>query len=316
MPTTVVKPIHFEDFGGVDFERLVFAYLLRAGWVDVAWHGQTGSDLGRDIIGTQVFDDEPNRRTVVQCVNRTSLTKTKAERDMRRAADAPTGKPDAIRFICRANISSERRDHVRIFGRSLGVTHADAWSGGEFEEHLRHDAEFLLRRFVEGVAFPGGAEDLRRFIDDFPDLTDDDALQLMAAVFDRPVFHTPFQGESQLPAFQQAISDTIEALNTGVWRTREGLEVRRIPSRHHIRSAAVRATLATVVEKLDLTRELFRARLADGGVRHCDCGQEDCPVFMVTEAAAAELDTARRDALRTFGSVTHGFDVEIREGRW
>lgn len=74
--------------------------------------------------------------------------------------------------------------------------------------------------------------------------------------------------------------------------------------------------MATVVEKLDLTRELFRARLADGGVRHCDCGQEDCPAFMVTEAAAAELDTARRDALRTFGSVTHGFDVEIREGRW
>lgn len=37
--TRVVKRIHFEDFDGVDFERLVFAYLLRAGWTDLAWFG-------------------------------------------------------------------------------------------------------------------------------------------------------------------------------------------------------------------------------------------------------------------------------------
>lgn len=312
MPTTVVKPIHFEDFGGVDFERLVFAYLLRAGWTDVAWHGQTGSDLGRDIVGVQPLDGEPNRRTVVQCVNRSSLTKAKAERDLARAAAAPSGKPDAMRFICRSNISSERRDQVRSSGRALGITYADVWSGGEFEEHLRLEAEFLLRRFVDGVAFPDSAEDLRRFVDDFPDLTDEDALQLMAAMFDRPAFRTPFQAESQLPAFQQAIDDTIEAFNTGVWRTRDGLEVRRIPSRHHIRSSSTRAVLARVVEQLDATRRLFRARLADGSVEHCGCGEPACPVFMVTESAARDLDRARDSALRTFGSLVPGFDVGVR----
>lgn len=49
-----VRPIHFEDFSG---ERLVFAYHLCDGWTDLAWFGQTGSDQGRDIIGTRPFDD-------------------------------------------------------------------------------------------------------------------------------------------------------------------------------------------------------------------------------------------------------------------
>jgi len=68
MIARTVQRAHFEDFGGPEFERLVFAYHLRAGWRDLAWYGQTGSDLGRDIIGVELFDDRPSRRTVIQCV--------------------------------------------------------------------------------------------------------------------------------------------------------------------------------------------------------------------------------------------------------
>jgi hypothetical protein len=313
MPTTVVKPIHFDDLGGEDFERLVYAYLLRAGWQDLAWYGQTGSDLGRDIIGVQPLEGRAARRTVVQCVNRGSLTKTKVERDMTRAAQAPSGKPDAMRFICRSKLSSNRRDHVVATARTLGIAHADAWSGEEFEEHLRRDGEFLLRRFFEGEVFPDSVEGWHRLVDDFPNLSDEEALQLMAAVFDRPVFRTPFQGESQLPAFQQAIGDTIEALNTGLWRTRQGEEIRRIPSRHHLRSASARAVLGQVVEQLDVVRAIFKAMLADGGVRHCTCGDAHCPVFMVTSQAARDLDDARSEALKLFGSLVPGFGVGLRE---
>ena len=69
-----VRPIHFEDFSGAEFERLVFAYHLCEGWVDLAWFGQTGSDQGRDIIGLRPSDGRPAERTVIQCVNRDSLT--------------------------------------------------------------------------------------------------------------------------------------------------------------------------------------------------------------------------------------------------
>lgn len=87
MINRATRPIHFEDFSGGDFERLVIAY-QRAGWIDLAWYGQTGSDFGRDIIGTEVFDHRANRKTVIQCVNRASLTQVKAERDVGQAVAA------------------------------------------------------------------------------------------------------------------------------------------------------------------------------------------------------------------------------------
>ena len=59
-----VRPIHFEDFSGSEFERLVFAYHLCDGWTDLAWFGQTRSDQGRDIVGTRPFDEHPDERTV------------------------------------------------------------------------------------------------------------------------------------------------------------------------------------------------------------------------------------------------------------
>lgn len=46
MTTVMVSPIHFEDFSGVQFERLVLAYHMRAGWHDLVWHGQSGGERG------------------------------------------------------------------------------------------------------------------------------------------------------------------------------------------------------------------------------------------------------------------------------
>jgi hypothetical protein len=311
MVARTVRPVHFEDFGGQEFERLVFAYHLRAGWRDLAWYGQTGSDLGRDIVGFEPFDNGPDQRTVIQCVNRGSLTLAKAKRDMEKAVGAPTGRPSAFKFVCRGAVSSGRRDQIAAAALGLGIGSVDIWSGVEFEEALRLRAEFLLRRFVEGEMFPDAEGELRRFVDDFPDLSDDDTLSLMAAVFDRPAFRTPFSLESYLPAFQQAIEDTIGALNTGVWRTREGAEIRRIPSLHTLRDVRIRATVSKVVRELDEVRRLFKQHLRNGGIRHCPCGDPNCPTFVVEPHAAHDLDRARRAALNSFRRVWPSFNVRI-----
>lgn len=230
MATITVSPIHFEDYSGTQFERLVFAYHVRAGWRDLVWHGQSGGDRGRDISGIEPFDDQPARKTIIQCANRDTLTLAKAKGDMSKAVKATGGTPDVFKFVSRGAVSDAGRTRIEQAAASLGVAHVTIWSGVEFEENLRLRAEYLLHRFVQGVEFPDAEADIRKFADDFPDLSDANALQLMAAVFDRPAFRTPFRQESSLPAFQQAIEDTIGALNTGVWRTREGDEIRRIPS--------------------------------------------------------------------------------------
>jgi hypothetical protein len=112
---------------------------------------------------------------------------------------------------------------------------------------------------------------------------------MMAALFDRPAFRTPFQQESSLPAFQRAIEDTIAALNTGVWRTREGDEIRRIPSIHHLRDAKIKASVSRAAQSVDRLRRTFVAGLRDGRIRPCSCDQQDCPVFFWIARLRASL---------------------------
>lgn len=312
MATVMVSPIHFEDYSGIQFERLVFAYHVRAGWHDLIWRGQSGGDQGRDITGVEPLDDQPARKTIIQCANRDTLTLAKAKGDMTKAVKVAGGMPDAFKFVSRGAVSDTSRSRIEQAAASLGVAHVTIWSAVEFEENLRLRAEYLLHRFVQGAQFPDAETDIRKFVDDFPDLSDTDALQLMAAVFDRPAFRTPFQQESSLPAFQQAIEDTIGALNTGVWRTREGDEIRRIPSIHHLRDQRIRTVLEKVVRQVDELRRVFVTRLKEGGIKHCGCGRPDCPTYMLTHGVADELDEARRKVLATFQSVCASFCVNLR----
>lgn len=312
MTTVMVSPIHFEDYSGIQFERLVFAYHVRAGWRDLVWRGQSGGDQGRDITGVEPFDDQPARKTIIQCANRDTLTLAKAKGDMAKAVKVAGGMPDAFKFVSRGAVSDTSRSRIEQAAASLGVAHVTIWSAVEFEENLRLRAEYLLHRFVQGAEFPDAETDIRKFVDDFPGLSDADALQLIAAVFDRPAFRTPFQQESSLPAFQQAIEDTIGALNTGVWRTRQGDEIRRIPSIHHLRDRRTQAVLAKVVRQVDELRRIFVTRLKEGEIRHCECGQPDCPTYMLTHRVADELDQAREKILATFRSVYMSFNVSLR----
>ena len=311
MATITVSPVHFEDYSGIQFERLVFAYHLRAGWHDLIWHGQSGGDQGRDISGIEPFDDQPARKTIIQCANRDTLTLAKAKSDMSKSIKATGSVPDVFKFVSRGAVSDAGRTRIEQAAASLGVRHVTIWSGVEFEENLRLRAEYLLHRFVQGVEFPDVEADIQKFTDDFPDLSDADVLQLMAAVFDRPAFRTPFQQESSLPAFQKAIEDTIGALNTGLWRTREGVEIRRIPSIHHLKNHRIQTVMGKVVRQVDQLRRIFVTRLKEGEIRPCGCGQPDCPTFTLTQRVADELDDARQRILTTFQSVYTSFSVSL-----
>jgi hypothetical protein len=148
MATVTVSPIHFEDYSGVQFERLVFAYHVRAGWRDLVWHGQSGGDQGRDVSGIELFDGQPARKTIIQCANRDTLTLAKAKGDMTKAVKAIGGTPDAFKFVSRGAVSDANRTRIEQAAASLGISHVTIWSGVEFEENLRLRAEYLLHRFV------------------------------------------------------------------------------------------------------------------------------------------------------------------------
>ena len=72
----------------------------------------------------------------------------------------------------------------------------------------------------------------------------------MARLFDRPAFYTPIHQESSLPAFRQAITDTIQALGTGICKTRDGQVISRIPSRQQLTDESLRKKIQAVEKAL------------------------------------------------------------------
>jgi hypothetical protein len=159
-PARYVQPIHFEDYSGAQFERLVFAYHWRSEkWRSLEWYGQTGSDLGRDIWGVR----ENGESVCIQCVNRKYLKFDKAKGDIEKVLKADNGIPHTFRIVAVSNLSARLRDKIKNYVLSLGVKVCENWSGPEFEEFLRHGTESLLKRFVGGEEFPDTPGDLRSF---------------------------------------------------------------------------------------------------------------------------------------------------------
>lgn len=304
-PAISVQVIHFEDFDGAQFERLVFAYHVREEqWQSLEWYGQTGSDLGRDIWGVR----ENGESVCIQCVNRTGLTFAKIRDDLSKVLQAVNGVPKRFRIVGRANVSAGLRDKIRAYVQSRGVTHCDIWSGKEFEEFLRQRTESLLKRFVGGELFPDAEPELKLFAEIDRTPSDSDILATMAKLFDRPAFYTPIHQESNLPDFKQAITDTIQALGTGIWKARDGHVIGRIPSRHQLRGADLGKQLQVVEMALAKLRAKFDELIKAGVIRPCGCTQPDCPTYFMPPEAAHDLDRLRNDVLRQFRTAYPAFD--------
>lgn len=139
---STAHPIHFEDYSRVQFERLVFACHVRAGWRNVIWHGQSDGGQGRDIFGIEELDDRPARKMIIQCANRDTLTLAKARADMEKAVAVAGGKPDAFKFVCRGAVSDTSRTRIGDAAAALGVAHVAIWSSVKFEEKPRRCARW------------------------------------------------------------------------------------------------------------------------------------------------------------------------------
>ena len=309
-PASYVQQIHFEDFDGSQFERLVFAYHWRSEkWRSLEWYGQTGSDLGRDIWGVRKNGTADGESICIQCVNRTRLTFAKAADDIARVLKAENGTPHQFRIVARSNVSAGMRDKIKKQVNSLGVRECDIWSGAEFEEFLREEAESLLKRFVGGEVFPDAPDDLIKLADSTQPLNDDEILASFAKVFDRPAFYTPIHQESNLGDFKQAITDTIQALGTGIWKARDGHLIDRIPSRHDLKSDILRTKIQAVERGLSRLRAKYDEMTRSRVLRHCRCNNPNCPTYFFDPPdAARELERLRRDVLTAFRDAYPAFN--------
>ena len=125
------------------------------------------------------------------------------------------------------------------------------------------------------------------------DVSDAEILQQFATCFQRPAFTTPFWQESSLPDFKKAITDTIEAINTGVYRLRDGTVIQKRESIFALRDDGTRQEMVGVIRQLEALRAKYDQLLASGDIRHCGCGDDSCPVYFISRKACREMDEAR-----------------------
>jgi hypothetical protein len=130
----------------------------------------------------------------------------------------------------------------------------------------------------------------------------------MATLTDRPAFYTPIHQESNLGDFKQAITDTIQALGTGIWKARDGHLIHRIPSRHQLKSEARCAKIQAVEKALSRLRAKYDEMTRSGVLRHCQCNDPICPTFFFNpHHAADELEHLRHEVLMAFREAYPSF---------
>jgi hypothetical protein len=145
-PAAYVQPIHFEDFDGTQFERLVFAYHARAGkWKSLEWYGQAGSDLGRDIWGVRDNETTDGESVCIQCINRKNLIFTKAEKDISKVLKSDHGTPHRFRIVTRSIVSAEMRAQAH-FG--LAALYRKAGNAAK-AQHEMQEYQKLQRKLPE-----------------------------------------------------------------------------------------------------------------------------------------------------------------------
>jgi hypothetical protein len=244
------------------------------------------------------------------------LSFSKIENDIIKIISAPNGLPDEFLLVATGNLSANLRDKIKTFVITKNIRICTIWSGSEFEEMFRSKAEPILRRFVNGESFPDSPKELQKFVSRFESVTDDEILTLMAELFDRPAFYTPFYGENSFSDFKKAVTDTIEALNTGVHRLRDGTEIKRIPSRHQVKDNGIRNALSEIELKLTKLRAKYNQHVRQGEIKHCGCKDPECPVYFVSPKAAEDMDNLRIQILDDFKTIYPPFDVHLISSRW
>jgi len=305
----MVMPIHFEDYSGQQFERLVFAYLFREkNWENVYWLGETGGDGGRDIWG--IYKSESY---CYQCANYRALTFKKLKEDIDKLVDNNTI-PNYFTLVCGGTITNGIRAQAIEYAKSQlsGLSAVDVWSGSEFEERLYAKTPELFRRFVEGQPFPETNASLKAFLEIVEAPTDKPILDFIAECLDRPAFTTPFRREVSIPDFGKAITDTIEVLNTGIHRLRDGILIRRGPSRHAAQDHKVRIGLENITTLVVALRDELAAFIKSKDIQPCGCKDADCPVYSMSDRACERMDNIRTQILDNFRKLKPDFNIRIR----
>lgn len=135
-------------------------------------------------------------------------------------------------------------------------------------------------------------------------LRDEQILCLMVRAFCRAAFDTHIAEEHSVPDFIQAIEDTIDVLNTGDVRARDGRMLEHIPTLYDLKDGSSKAVIQRILGKLNGLRTMCDNGLKDGSIKELNIG------WMIAPGVAASMEALRDDILADFEGIYPKFGVE------
>jgi hypothetical protein len=134
--------------------------------------------------------------------------------------------------------------HDEVHGRYTYGRSTRTYTSRELKLHRQRTIE-LVRKEADWV--PGSAAWNQ----------DKELILFYAQCLDRPAFRTHFHEEMSFSAFDRAMEDTLLALNTGYWRTRDGAIIDRAKGKSYVVHAEWRDKLDKITQLVEEIREKF-----------------------------------------------------------
>jgi len=143
---------------------------------------------------------------------------------------------------------------------------------------------------------------------------DKELVLFYAQCLDRPAFRTHFHEEMSFSAFDQAMEDTLLALNTGYWRTRDGVVINRAEGKVSVVQPTWREKLDRIAEIIEEVRARFHDAMGFNemlyGLRHRGYRGMSSEMEMMMDShfrhdrtLAAWMDEKRNQAIETLNSI-------------
>lgn len=155
---------------------------------------------------------------------------------------------------------------------------------------------------------------ISHYIETLPEIIDDQIIiEGFLPCFDRPMFITPFYLECNLPNFEQVISDTIEAINTGIYRLRDGKIIKNIIPKTELRDKDILKEIDLILKDLILLRSHYKSLISKGEIKKCNYGNQDCGMYLLSPEACKIMDDYRKNILKRVKQLSPKFSGEFIE---
>lgn len=131
--------------------------------------------------------------------------------------------------------------------------------------------------------------------------SDVEIIQFYSTCFDRPAFQDYFAQEASIEAFDQALEDTIIALNTGTLRDRNGTVLRQSKGKSYIENTKWRDQISLMVDLLRTMRGRYNLAVKQGDIRLQSRNKNYYDI--VNRELYEWFDKSRQQLLELFGRV-------------